>query len=540
MKKILSFFLLALTVVTLTACGNGEEPNEENGDNGTVTFSGLTELQIGIGEDYDPMAAVEAIDSEDGDITDRVNVSGTVDTDTPGTYTLTYTVTGSNNEAVTRTRTVIVLTEDGCAPNQELKNGDCVDIAPEVIRIMHGAPHEVDPFHENFSGTEQIQRQERQREVEQRLNVEVRYVNYPASAAWGPSRVTAIIQASVSGDPLADIYWSTSDWIQQLANGDAIAPIDQYLFTHGENIHADFHTIGSFGGKVYGFNPGNLTISNGLYYNADLVRSLGVANPTELYLDGEWNWSRFEQWASDTQTALSTQGDDMFALGGVLAFYAENMIPLNGGSLINAQAGRVAFHQNPALETYTFLNNLYTQGLFEENPAYDAGSPDWMAGKVAMHPGNFWFINADNRWGNIAFEIGFVPYPAADDYEGEYVSPVSGVALYHIASGMTPEREELVFQVWNELQLWKTEEEMRNEFEMTLLTRFDDELYVEAYIDVYNKIYLELINAVGISPYGENGWRANINEAIREGTARTTVDQIKPIYDAAVEEYFKD
>src|SRR5690606_15902192 len=101
------------------------------------------------------------------------------------------------------------------------------------------------------------------------------------------------------------------------------------------------------------------------------------------------------------------------------AFYAENMIPLNGGSLINANTGRVAFAQNPALETYAFLNSLYTKGLFELVPAYDAGSPQWQAGKVAMHPGNLWFINAANRWGGLEFELGFVPYPKADSFTGE-------------------------------------------------------------------------------------------------------------------------
>jgi len=428
-----------------------------------------------------------------------------------------------------------------CEADEQLVDGECVPKEePETITIMHGALYEVDPFHENYTGNQQMAKQQRHREVEEAYNVEIEYKAYPAAAAWGPSRVTAIVQSSVSGDHLADIYWTTSDWTQQLATADAIVPVDQYLSGTGSNIHEDYHQIGGFNNQVYGFEVGNLTITNGLYYNADLINSLGVSNPTELFLDGEWNWSRFDQWSTDVQTALSTQGDDMYALGGVLAFYAENMIPLNGGSLINAQTGRVAFAQNPALETYTFLTNLFAKGVFEENPQYDAGSPDWMSGKVAMHPGNFWFINADNRWGGLNFELGFVPYPVADSYEDDYQSPVSGVALYNLASGMDAEREALVFEVWNELQLWKTDEELKNEFETTLLTRFDDELYVEAYLDVYDNIYLELINAVGVSAYGENGWRANINEAIREGTSRTTVDQIKPIYDAAVEEYFRN
>ena len=410
-------------------------------------------------------------------------------------------------------------------------------IPPTEIVIMHGAPYEVDPFHANFTGTEQLAKQQLQREIEERLNVAITYKAYPYNAAWGPSRVTAIINSSIAGDQLADIYWSNSDWIQALAKGDAIVPIDQYLSTTGSHISNSYLEAGTFQGHNYGFENGNLTVDVGLYFNASLVAKLGVDNPTQLYLDGEWTWSRFDTWATQVQTMLSAQAEDMHALGGMLSFYAESMIPLNGGRLINTSTGRVAFAQNPALETYTFLNSLYTKGLFELTPQYDAGSPEWMAGKVAIHPGSLWFVNADNRWGTIAFELGFVPYPRSDSYVGDYASPVSGVEIYHVASGMTQEKEALVFQVWNELQLWKTETQLRDVFELSLLTKFDDEMYVEAYLDIYDKTYLDLCNAIGISPYSENGWRRNVNLAIREGTARTVMDQIKPIYDVALETY---
>lgn len=69
------------------------------------------------------------------------------------------------------------------------------------------------------------------------------------------------------------------------------------------------------------------------------------------------------------------------------------------------------------------------------------------------------------------------------------------------------------------------------------MTKFDDELYAEAYLEIYDKTYLDLANAIGISAYSENGWRRNANLAIREGTARTVMDGIKPIYEAALERY---
>lgn len=495
--------------------------------NATASFAGVANKTIAFGSVFNPLEGVTATDTVNGDITSTITVTGAVDTSTPGTYTLTYTVVDSNGKEVKATRQIVVEEDNQVAD-------------PTEIVIMHGAPYEVDPFHPDFSGTEQQARQALQRQVEEELNVIVKYQAYPASAAWGPSRVTAIINASVAGDPLADIYWTTSDWIQQLADGNAIIPVDQYMSTHGANIHEDFIEVGSYMDHVYGFGANNLTVDVGLYYNADLVSTLGVDNPTQLYLDGVWTWTKFETWATEVQTALSIQGEDFYALGGAFSSYAESMVPLNGGSLINATTGRVSFAQTPALETYSFLSELNSKGLFEPAGTYDAGSPLWRAGKVAVHPGSLWFVTADNRWGDLSFELGFVPFPMSDAYKssgGEYVSPVSGVAVYNIASGMTPEKEELVFQVWNELQLWKTEQELQDDFELTLLTKFDDELYVEAYLDIYDKIYLELINAIGILTYGENGWRPNINAGIREGTARTNMDRIKPIYETALDDY---
>jgi maltose-binding protein MalE len=534
MKKLIGLALFMVFIIGLSACG-GDEPIEPSVN--TASIIGANNVSVNAGATFDPMQGVSAMDSETGVITSSVQVSGTVNLNVPGTYTLTYRVTGSDGVEVTVVRTITVLTEGGCAQFEEKVNGVCVAIPKQDIVIMHGAPNEIDPFDVNFSGTEQNAKQQRQREVEQQFNVRIIYRAYPANAPWGPDRVNAIINASIAGSPLADVYWTTSDWVQQLANSEAIASIDKYMATHGKDIHPSVQNIGLYKEALYGFGPGNITVDTGLYFNADLIKTLGVQNPTDMFLAGNWNWTTFEAWAVSVKTAMNALGDDMFPLGGMLSSYAESMVALNGGSLINRTTGRVAFSQNPALETYTFLSSLYTQGLFELQPAYDSGSPLWMAGKVAIHPGNLWFVTADNRWGQIPFELGFVPYPKSPTFTGEYVSPVSGIAIYNLASGMDAKREELVFQVWNALQLWKTEQQLRDDFEFALISRFDEEKYVEAYMSIYDKVYLELINAIGIGAYSTNGWRANINAAIRENDSRSKMDAIKPIYDVALLDY---
>jgi len=553
MKKIVLSLTLAVLVFSLAACGNNSDDPEctstqtlvngvciDNANEDAAVISGVDEVELTVGDTFDQLDGVTATDEVDGNLTTSIIVSGELDLNEVGNYTLVYTVTDSDGNVSSVERRIVVVSLTGCAIHYQLVGDVCVKDDPEVITIMHGAVSQVDPFNENYSGTEQLDRQTQILLIEEELNVDIVFEEYSPSAAWGPSRVTSIIQSSVSGDQLGDLYWIASNWIQQLVLGDAIASVSPYMNEYGTNIDDSYIEIGSYQGEVYGFGTGQVQISYGLYYNADLVENLGVDNPTEMYLDGDWNWSNFETWATEVQTQLSAQGDDMYALGGIMSYYAQNMIPLNGGSLINANTGRVAFAQKPALDTYDFLTNLYNKGLFELSPQYDAGSPEWMAGKVAMHPGELWFVSADNRWGSLPFELGFVPFPVADDFTGEYVSPVNGVALLVMASGMTPEREELVFQVWNEIQLWKTDAELADDYELILLTKFDDEMYVEAYLAVYDKIYFDLISAMSVGSFSADSWNININSGIREGTSRTVVDQIKPIYEAALEEYLGD
>ncbi|HDR7600967.1 TPA: DUF5011 domain-containing protein [Bacillus mycoides] len=66
------------------------------------------EATINVGDKFNPLSGVKAIDNEDGDITDNVTVDGSVDASKPGTYELTYTVSDSNGNKVTAKQTVTV------------------------------------------------------------------------------------------------------------------------------------------------------------------------------------------------------------------------------------------------------------------------------------------------------------------------------------------------------------------------------------------------------------------------------------------------
>lgn len=72
-----------------------------------LTLEGRSDVSIAVGGTYKE-AGFTALDNVDGDITHKVTVSGQVDTATPGTYKLEYSVTDSFDNVVSVTRIVRV------------------------------------------------------------------------------------------------------------------------------------------------------------------------------------------------------------------------------------------------------------------------------------------------------------------------------------------------------------------------------------------------------------------------------------------------
>ncbi|GAA4511309.1 immunoglobulin-like domain-containing protein [Brevibacterium yomogidense] len=89
---------------------------------------------VAVGEDFDPLAGVDASDTC-GELTDEgITVDGTVDTDTAGTYDLTYRATDTAGNEGTATRTITVAeapspdpTDDPSAAPTEDPTGDPTD-----------------------------------------------------------------------------------------------------------------------------------------------------------------------------------------------------------------------------------------------------------------------------------------------------------------------------------------------------------------------------------------------------------------------------
>lgn len=78
-------------------------------DETVLTVPTFTELAVN--DIFDPMLNVTAIDPVQGDVTDNVELSGTVDTNTVGVYVIDYIVAGTEQNSITAKQVVVVADE---------------------------------------------------------------------------------------------------------------------------------------------------------------------------------------------------------------------------------------------------------------------------------------------------------------------------------------------------------------------------------------------------------------------------------------------
>ncbi|MGL4523141.1 MAG: immunoglobulin-like domain-containing protein, partial [Bacilli bacterium] len=69
---------------------------------------GVSNSELTVGDSFNPLAGVTATDAQDGDLTAKIVVTGSVNTAVAGTYTLTYAVKDTANAETKVNRTVTV------------------------------------------------------------------------------------------------------------------------------------------------------------------------------------------------------------------------------------------------------------------------------------------------------------------------------------------------------------------------------------------------------------------------------------------------
>ena len=140
MKKGILFALLMVFGFALVACGETTTeattaaptteapttvaPTTEAGDTVAPVFSGVEDVTIYLGVEYDPKTGITATDDVDGDVTANITAAGSLDTALEGDYYYIYTVSDQAGNVAQESRYIHVTVDPSTITDDMVQNGN--------------------------------------------------------------------------------------------------------------------------------------------------------------------------------------------------------------------------------------------------------------------------------------------------------------------------------------------------------------------------------------------------------------------------------
>ncbi len=285
-------------------------------------------------------------------------------------------------------------------------------------------------------------------------------------AAWGDmlTTVTSMQQAENAPD-LFEVYDET---LYNVVLSGVAMPLDDYLTGPDLDYYKIRKETFQWEGATYAIPLKPYAFY--IMFNRDLFEMEGLEAPDELYRQGKWTWSTFR----DVCKALTKTEDGeptQLAYGSwedtILSFmYA------NGGSLLNVDTATGTVTPNlEAIETQNTLNYLVE---LKDTFVFGNDMFGWFDnGNLAMIRGKEFPVE-------LPFEVGMVPFPTGDDYEGKnLVVYPQGMAVP--TGAKNPAGAVAFMRIVNELQ-----QVVGNQKEAA---RIGEENYAMIYADDVNLVY---------------------------------------------------
>lgn len=403
--------------------------------------------------------------------------------------------------------------------------------------------------------------------VEEKYNINIVYRTYPGTSTWGGARERWIIAQGKDAQIPPHIFEITSISIPTLALNKAISPLDNYLETYGDKKFWDVKKqYGLVLGKHYGYDDNYPYADDGLYYNSDLMAQIlgnsRKTEPTQLWLEGKWDWEAFESLAMEMKDKLNhersqEEGGLQYVLGGRTYNYLYGMVGANGTAIVDNDF-KTYLTEEPFLDTVNFLNNLREiDGMWiDDAPLENDSQREFKQGNVAFQNGQSWHIRVDNKWKGADFEINYVPWPKGpnikEDFSNYYVSIVAGNYTFVISSAYSKSlvlegyedlmlHDEMIFKIWADLQYFpQSIADIKDDFYNTiLLPYYATEDSRKAHLEVFERPQSDLFYSLDESKNHVDGsYMIRIQNAIRFGDTRAKMESLESeLRETIIEKY---
>ncbi|MFC4388606.1 extracellular solute-binding protein [Gracilibacillus marinus] len=326
----------------------------------------------------------------------------------------------------------------------EEEENEAVDLGGRTIRI---ANHwDMTPQGGTELGDLSVQKL---KEVEEKYNVKIEYVVVP----W-EEKVNQLTSTILAGEPFADLVSLESSQAAALIQEDYLLALNEVIDLSNSKIPATLQEMGTFDGNVY-LMMHELNQSGGMYYNKTMFEQAGLPDPYEQQQNGEWTWEAM------LEAAKTLTNGEQYGLSGDPNLFAEYFIASNGGKILDLDTMQVSIDSAESVEGYEFMSALYNEHkVVKPNEGNNWEDPRkyFTEGLVGMTQG--WVWEAEGRL-ETPFEWGYVFWPKGPK-TSDYQTPVSNVEGLTIPVGV--EQPEIVYQIWEDLQMWEHTEDSVQEW----------------------------------------------------------------------------
>jgi len=327
-------------------------------------------------------------------------------------------------------------------------------------------------------------------------------------AAWGDmlNTVTALQQSGEAPD-LFEVYDET---MYSVVLSGVAQPLDAYVSDADYGYYDVSRDLFSWDGASYAIPLKPYAFY--IMFNKDLFDLEGLPYPDELYREGKWNWSTFRDVCK--QLTKTVDGEVTQVGYGSWEDTILSFMYADGCTLLNTDTATGEVSHN--LDDPKVQNTL--NYLIELKDTFVYGNDMWGwfdNGAMAMIRGHEFPVD-------FPFEVGMVPFPSGDDYEGKNLV-VYPQAMAVPTGAANPEGAVAFMRIVNELQL-----EVGNQKEANRIGQENyDLIYSEDVRMVY--AYDKCLNDIGTVV-------ATIVNYIREGVPAATISaNVAPVIQAEID-----
>lgn len=436
--------MLMLTLAfVIVGCGNGTTPID-----GPVEVTGVTvtgDRDLAIGGTTQLSAAVQPEDA-DQDVTwssaqsdiASVDANGLVTGVSRGT-TIIFAHSDANPDIAGQLR--ITVSEESAGETRPDLGGYTISIA----QAEH-ALYELDPFHEDYTSLDQQARQDAWNWVEQNYNVQIEVVPYPPGIEWGPPRWNYILNQAALNVADYDFYTIPDNQIGTFVEGNALIDVTDWYALYGEDfMDSVYRGAGTYQDRLYSITDGSSGIYNVIYYNTNLLERLDMdRTPGEIFMDDEWTYTEFVNYAVEAQARLDALGDDNYvAVAGMPTYYWLGMVNAGNVNVANTNTLEMNLVNDTAIEAATALREIHSSQAMDTAFAVDQNVESWNQGRALFNSGDLWFVGTSNRWPSNLWGEGdetrydYVPYPRPDEMATKYDQGIglAGTATFGMPVG---------------------------------------------------------------------------------------------------------